>query len=105
MGPVTAGHLLAAETASSWYGYPAMTEQRVLRIATRGRGLFDITAQVNRVIAESGIHTGLCVVFVRHTSASLVIEENADPSVQRDLTRWMNDLAPESRKWEHDDEG
>ncbi len=82
-----------------------MTEQRLLRIETRGRGLFDITQQVNRVIAESQIQTGICVVFVRHTSASLVIQENADPSVRRDLERWMSDLAPESRDWEHDDEG
>lgn len=44
-------------------------------------------------------------MFVRHTSASLVIQENADPSVQRDLALWMDDLAPESRNWEHDDEG
>jgi len=47
----------------------------------------------------------MCVVFVRHTSASLVIQENADPAVLRDLERWMSDLAPESRRWEHDAEG
>jgi secondary thiamine-phosphate synthase enzyme len=82
-----------------------MIEQRLLRIATRGRGLHDITARVQAVVAESRVQTGLCVVFVRHTSASLVIQENADPSVQRDLGRWMDDLAPESRSWEHDDEG
>jgi secondary thiamine-phosphate synthase enzyme len=82
-----------------------MVEQRLLRISTRGRGLLDITAQVNRIVAESQVKTGLCVVFVRHTSASLVIQENADPSVRRDLGRWLDDLAPESRSWEHDDEG
>jgi secondary thiamine-phosphate synthase enzyme len=82
-----------------------MTEQRLLRVATRGRGLFDITAQVNRVVADSKVQTGICVVFVRHTSASLVIQENADPSVQRDLEDWMGELAPESRNWEHDAEG
>ncbi len=48
---------------------------------------------------------GLCTVFVRHTSASLVIQENADPAVLRDLDRWMAELAPESRRWEHDAEG
>jgi len=48
---------------------------------------------------------GLCNVFVQHTSASLVIQENADPSVLRDLYRWADDLAPESRPWEHDAEG
>jgi secondary thiamine-phosphate synthase enzyme len=82
-----------------------MTEQRLLRISTRGRGLLDITAQVNRVVMDSKVKTGLCVVFVRHTSASLVIQENADPSVRRDLGHWLDDLAPESRSWEHDDEG
>jgi secondary thiamine-phosphate synthase enzyme len=44
-------------------------------------------------------------VFLRHTSASLVIQENADPAVLRDLERWLSDVAPESRPWEHDDEG
>jgi secondary thiamine-phosphate synthase enzyme len=48
---------------------------------------------------------GVCTVFVRHTSASLVIQENADPAVLRDLERWMSELAPEARNWEHDDEG
>jgi secondary thiamine-phosphate synthase enzyme len=67
--------------------------------------LHDITDRVGEVVRESGIDTGLCVVFVRHTSASLVIQENADPSVLRDLGRWMAELAPESRGWEHDTEG
>jgi len=65
----------------------------------------DITAHVSRVVADSQVFTGLCTVFVRHTSASLVIQENADPSVQHDLKRWLDDLAPESRPWQHDDEG
>ncbi len=82
-----------------------MIHQKLIRIATSGLGETDITAHVNRVIAESRIVVGLCTVFVRHTSASLVIQENADPSVQRDLKRWLSDLAPESRDWEHDDEG
>src|SRR5665811_2533713 len=60
---------------------------------------------VARVVSDSGITTGLCTVFVQHTSASLVIQENADPAVLRDLARFMADLAPESRPWEHDDEG
>jgi secondary thiamine-phosphate synthase enzyme len=83
----------------------AMMQQRLLRISTKGQGLFDITAEVSLVVAESRAQTGICVVFVRHTSASLVIQENADPSVQHDLNRWMNDIAPESRHWEHDAEG
>jgi secondary thiamine-phosphate synthase enzyme len=56
-------------------------------------------------VKASGIKTGLCTVFVRHTSAGLVIQENADPAVLRDLARWLAQLAPESREWEHDDEG
>jgi secondary thiamine-phosphate synthase enzyme len=82
-----------------------MMVQRLLKISTRGRGLTNITAQVARVVEESKIYGGLCTVFVRHTSASLVIQENADDSVQRDLEHFLDVLAPESRDWEHDDEG
>jgi secondary thiamine-phosphate synthase enzyme len=82
-----------------------MTLQRLLHIPTSGRGLFEITHEVSRVIAESRVRTGICTVFVRHTSASLVIQENADKTVQRDLEQWLNDLAPESRAWQHDVEG
>jgi secondary thiamine-phosphate synthase enzyme len=80
-------------------------QQTLLTIATRGGSFHDVTEQVNAVVRTSGIATGLCVVFVRHTSASLVIQENADPAVLRDLGKWMNDLAPEVRAWEHSDEG
>ena len=79
--------------------------QRSLRVATTGRGLYDVTRDVADVVAAAGIATGLCTVFLRHTSASLVIQENADPSVLRDLSRWMEQLAPEGRGYEHDDEG
>lgn len=77
----------------------------MLEIETRGRGFANVTERVARVVAESGVTTGLCVVFCQHTSASLVVQENADPAVLRDLERWLADLAPESRAWEHDDEG
>lgn len=79
--------------------------QAVLTISTRGGSLQDISAEVEGVVRESGIKTGLCVAFLRHTSASLVIQENADPAVLRDLGKWMTDLAPESERWEHQDEG
>ncbi len=79
--------------------------QRELEIATSSAGLTDITRRVQEVVAESGIATGLCTVFVRHTSASLVIQENADRAVLRDLERWLADLAPTGRAWEHDAEG
>jgi secondary thiamine-phosphate synthase enzyme len=81
------------------------THQAVLEIETRGRGFVNVTERVARVVGESGVATGLCSVFCQHTSASLVIQENADPAVLRDLERWLADLAPESRAWEHDDEG
>ena len=80
--------------------------QQSLEIATRGRGLYDITAQLNAVIAAAGAQSGLCSVFIKHTSASLVVQENADPSVLRDLEKWIEKLAPEDpRAYEHDDEG
>jgi secondary thiamine-phosphate synthase enzyme len=79
--------------------------QRTLVVATPGRGFVDVTNEVARVVGESGVTTGLCTVFVRHTSASLVIQENADPAVLRDLARWMERLAPEGTGYEHDAEG
>lgn len=81
------------------------TTQTQLRIRTRGKGFVDVTEALQRVVGESGMQQGVCNVFVRHTSASLTIQENADPAVLRDLERWMSDLAPESRRWEHADEG
>lgn len=72
---------------------------------TRGSGFVNVTAEVARVVSRSGVRCGLCTIFIQHTSASLLIQENADPAVLRDLQRWAGDLAPESRRWEHDDEG
>ncbi len=57
------------------------------------------------MVQSSGVETGLCVAFVRHTSASLIIQENADPTVLADLERWMSELVPENRRWAHDAEG
>jgi secondary thiamine-phosphate synthase enzyme len=81
------------------------THQSVLDVETRGRGFVNVTDRVRHAVRESGVRTGLCSVFCQHTSASLVIQENADPAVLRDLERWLADLAPEGRPWEHDDEG
>ena len=69
---------------------------RELQIKVRGQGLHEITAQVSTVIRESEIKEGLCTVFVRHTSASLTIQENADPSARRDLESWLVRLVPEN---------
>lgn len=79
--------------------------QEVLVIDTAGKGFTDITEQVAAVAARAELRIGQALVFVRHTSASLLIQENADPAVLRDLQRWMSELAPERRAWEHDDEG
>ncbi len=64
-------------------------------ISARGKGLYDFTAEVARWVAASGIRDGLLTLFVRHTSASLVIQENADPDVQSDLERFLARLVPE----------
>ena len=67
-----------------------------LLIPTQGQGLLDITTDVQAVVATSGIADGLCIVFICHTSASLTIQENADPSARRDLESWLNRLVPEN---------
>lgn len=79
--------------------------QRTLEIATHGRGFVDVTRDVAAVVADAEVTTGLCSIFIQHTSASLVIQENADAAVLRDLARFMEKLAPESREYEHDAEG
>jgi secondary thiamine-phosphate synthase enzyme len=79
--------------------------QRNLAVSTHGRGLYDVTGEVARVVADSLVTSGLCTVFLRHTSASLVIQENADPAVLSDMGRWMDGIAPEQGDYEHDAEG
>jgi secondary thiamine-phosphate synthase enzyme len=79
--------------------------QDEIAIDTSGRGFTDVSRRVQAIVQASGVTTGTCCVFVRHTSASLVIQENADPAVLRDLARWMAEVAPESRRWEHSAEG
>ena len=72
-----------------------MIHQQTLEFRTRGRGTQEVTAEVQRAVAASGIRTGVATVFVQHTSASLVLCENADPDVRRDLETFMSDLAPD----------
>ena len=70
--------------------------QEAITVDTRGRaGLCEVTTEVARLDARSGVRIGLCHVFVRHTSCSLVIQENADPSARADLEAWIRRLAPE----------
>ncbi len=78
---------------------------QTFQVKTKGRGLYDVTDHVRRALSESGISAGICSVFIAHTSASLVTQENADPSVLRDLEKWIARAAPESKDWEHDAEG
>ncbi len=68
---------------------------RTLSIPGRGSGLHEITDQVVEVVREHGAQEGLCTLFIRHTSASLTIQENADPSARRDLEAWLDRLVPE----------
>ena len=79
--------------------------QRILRVETPGKSLSNITRQVDMTIAESGIRTGLCTLFLRHTSASLIIQENADPDVLKDLENFLRKLVPEGPYYIHDAEG
>jgi len=83
-----------------------MIEQTILEFRTRGRGTTDITAEVRRAVAESGIQQGICNVFLQHTSASLILCENADPDVRRDLEMLLSRLAPDGDPaYVHDTEG
>jgi len=79
---------------------------RLFSVETRGQGLCEITSKVRSFVTDSSVQEGLCTIFVRHTSASLVIQENADPSAKRDLERWIARLVPEGDPfYTHDTEG
>jgi secondary thiamine-phosphate synthase enzyme len=79
---------------------------RSFNVRTPGQGLHEITELVSVIVRESEIEEGLCTVFIRHTSASLTIQENADPSARRDLEMWLNRLVPEGdRDFTHTAEG
>ena len=66
-----------------------------MRVGTRGKGLTDVTQKVARFVSMSGVHTGLCTLFVRHTSCSLVIQENADPALRVDYLEHLAKLVPQ----------
>ena len=82
-----------------------MHYQHLLKIKTTGKSLLKITSKVQSIVSQSGFQTGLCTLFLRHTSASLIIQENADPDVLLDLERFLADLVPESRNYFHSTEG
>ena len=74
-------------------------------VRTKGKGTYEITDEVQRIVHQSGIGTGTVTVFVQHTSCSLVIMENAAPAARRDLEKFFERLVPEDADYEHDDEG
>ena len=83
-----------------------MIHQETIRQRTRGRGTYDITGQVQTIVRNAGIQSGLCHLFLQHTSASLIICENADPSVRSDLERFLARLVPDGDPvYDHTQEG
>ena len=76
-----------------------------LIVTSPGQGLHEFTRDVTGWVASTGIEQGLLTLFIRHTSASLLIQENAAPAARRDMERYLARIAPESREYEHDDEG
>lgn len=78
---------------------------RLLEVATSGKGLYEITRRIRSFVEDERLQTGLLTVFCRHTSASLLIQENADPDVQADLKRFFEAVAPENAGYIHDAEG
>jgi secondary thiamine-phosphate synthase enzyme len=80
--------------------------QQIIQLHTQGKSFHKITSKVQEIVAKSGVRTGLCTLFVRHTSASLVIQENADPDVLHDLSNFFAQLVPEDGVgYIHDIEG
>ena len=74
-------------------------------VTTRGQGLYECTSTIEEWVQQQRMSTGLLTVFCRHTSASLLIQENADPTVRVDLTAYFNRIAPEDGPYRHDSEG
>ena len=100
--PTSSGALGVA----SFFPYDILTVTKRITINTRGQGLFEFTDAVRDVVHQTDVGDGLCTVMVQHTSASLTIQENADPSARRDLEAWLNRLVPENDAlYTHTDEG
>lgn len=100
---MTRPRILQRTPASVITGNAIVTSQ--LEVQTAGAGFFDITAEVAAFLREIGASEGAATLFVRHTSASLTIQENADPSVLDDLMTALDRLAPANAGWTHDTEG
>ncbi len=83
-----------------------MTHQENVHIETHGRGMIEITREISALITRSGVHTGLAHILCLHTSCSLMLMENADPSARADLVRWLDRLVPENDPlYSHTSEG
>lgn len=77
-----------------------------IEVRTSGQGLYEVTSEVARLVRQAGVQEGLCTVLIQHTSASLTIQENADPSAAHDLAAWLDRLVPEDdRRFTHTTEG
>jgi secondary thiamine-phosphate synthase enzyme len=94
------GQLTAVTTVA-----PEVIASATLTVETRGQGFTEITREAGQFLAQIGAKTGALLVFMRHTSASLVIQENADPDVRTDLATALERLAPTGASWVHDVEG
>ena len=87
------------------YHVPVNKSESIV-VSLPGPGLHECTSRVSDVVASAGVSSGLCTVFIRHTSASLIIQENADPSARADMEAWLNRLVPEADPlYTHVDEG
>jgi secondary thiamine-phosphate synthase enzyme len=100
-GHKTVGNRLSAISAAA----PELIASATLVIETAGRGLREFTDDAARFLSEAGAKDGVLLLYMRHTSASLVIQENADPDVQTDLVTALARLAPDDAGWVHDVEG
>ena len=100
---VTSPKSLSRTTASSVTASSIVSS--LLTVQTSGAGFTDLTAEVAKFVADAQAREGAVTLFIRHTSASLTIQENADPTVLVDLTTALNRLAPENAGWRHDTEG
>jgi secondary thiamine-phosphate synthase enzyme len=76
-----------------------IAKTETFEVRTRGRGSFEITDEVSRIVKSSALREGIVTVFIRHTSASLVIYENADPSAREDLHEFLDRIAPDGEAW------
>jgi secondary thiamine-phosphate synthase enzyme len=95
---------MAAETGKGTVGGRGSTRSHSLRVETQSRVEFkDITAVIQKLITESGLENGTCVVFVPHTTAAILVNENYDPALLKDLDRFLKQLAPPDRDYQHND--